>query len=474
MSRLVIVSNRVPLPDEDGNLPAGGLAVALHAALKKRGDGLWMGWSGKVRDAAPTDQLEEKQIDGITYALTDLSESDYDEYYAGFANRVLWPIFHGRLDLAEYARKEMSGYFRVNRLFADLLTPRLRDDDLVWIHDYHLIPLAEELRRRGVTCRIGFFLHIPWPPSDILTAMPVYERVLRALCTYDVIGFQTDLDLANFEECLRRENVGGRVEARIFRAYDRLFVAGAFPISIETAEFAQLAEVADTGDELVESTKNSLVGKHLIIGVDRLDYSKGITHRIEAYEQLLIDHPERRGNISFLQVTPKSRSDVPEYMAMQKKVAELIGRVNGSLGTADWVPTRYINQSLGRSALAGLYRFAKVGLVTPLKDGMNLVAKEYVASQDPEDPGVLVLSRFAGAARELKGALLVNPYDTEMTARTIEQALSMPLGERRERWRAMMDHLLVHDVNHWCEDFLATLTSEKPGQRSEDYLLDPT
>ncbi|MCM5553586.1 alpha,alpha-trehalose-phosphate synthase (UDP-forming) [Pleomorphomonas sp. NRK KF1] len=461
MNRLVIVSNRVPLPDEDGNPPAGGLAVALHAALRKRGGGLWMGWSGKVQTEAGTEQLEEMEIEGITYALTDLSETDYNEYYAGFANRVLWPIFHSRLDLAEYARKEMSGYFRVNRLFADLLAPRLQEDDVVWIHDYHLIPLAEELRQRGVTCRIGFFLHIPWPPSDILIAMPVYERVLKALCAYDVLGFQTDLDLANFSECLRRENVGGPVGERTFRAYDRTFEAGAFPISIETADFARLAEAADSGDELVESTKNSLTGKQLIIGADRLDYSKGITHRIEAYERLLIEHPERRGNISFLQVTPKSRSDVPEYAAMQKQLAELIGRVNGALGSADWVPTRYINQSLGRSVLAGLYRLADVGLVTPLKDGMNLVAKEYVAAQDPEDPGVLVLSRFAGAARELKGALLINPYDSEMTARTIERALSMPLDERRERWRGMMDHLLTHDVNHWCEDFLAALNAPR-------------
>lgn len=458
MSRLVIVSNRVPLPDENGNPPAGGLAVALHAALQKRGGGLWMGWSGKSCDANAPERLEERVVGGITYALTDLSQTDYDEYYAGFANRVLWPIFHGRLDLAEYARKEMSGYFRVNRLFADLLVPLLRPDDVVWIHDYHLIPLAEELRERGVSCRIGFFLHIPWPPSDILMAMPVYERILKALAAYDVVGFQTDLDLANFIECLRREDAGGRVGARSFRAYGRLFTADAFPISIETAEFAQLAEEADRGDELVESTRQSLEGKQLIIGVDRLDYSKGITHRIEAYERLLVAHPERCGKVSFLQVTPKSRSDVPEYAAMQKTVAELIGRVNGALGTADWVPTRYINQSLDRAVLAGLYRFAKVGLVTPLKDGMNLVAKEYVAAQDPEDPGVLVLSRFAGAARELKGALLINPYDSEMTARTIERALAMPLAERRERWRGMMDHLLVHDVTRWCEDFLDTLT----------------
>lgn len=457
MSRLVVISNRVPMPEKSGTAPAGGLAVALQAALEERG-GVWMGWSGKssgTRDPAPLSLTERGNI---TYALTDLTKTDVDEYYHGFANRVLWPICHYRLDLAEYGRKEMAGYFRVNRFFAHRVAPLIQEDDILWIHDYHLIPLAAELRQMGFKNKIGFFLHIPWPPADVLFAMPVHEEIMRSLTHYDLVGFQTDHDLENFRGCLVREGYGNAIGDGLFQSHGRTFKGGFYSIGIETAAFAEFARKA-ASSSMVRKARQSMEDRDLIIGVDRLDYSKGITQRIDAYESFVTRNPAHQGKVTYLQITPKSRSEVPEYEAMQRTVAEQAGRVNGALGTVDWVPIRYINRSIGRPVLAGLYRLAKVGLVTPLRDGMNLVAKEFVAAQDPEDPGVLVLSRFAGAARELKGALLVNPYDIEGTGNAIARALTMGLEERTQRWQGMMDHLLEHDVKRWCDDFLEDLTS---------------
>ncbi|MDH2327918.1 alpha,alpha-trehalose-phosphate synthase (UDP-forming) [Cereibacter sp. SYSU M97828] len=462
MGRLIVVSNRVPLPDKRGNIPAGGLAVAVHAALQDKG-GIWFGWSGKSVGANEPGPVTTRENGKISYVLTDLSKRDMDEYYSGFANRVLWPIFHCRLDLAEYARREKDGYFRVNRMFADRLLPLLEPDDTIWVHDYHLIPLAEELRRRGVKNKIGFFLHIPWPPADILFAMPIYDQILRGLSAYDLVGFQTDFDLDNYISCLIREGEGGRAagdaaspSSASLTAYGRDFRSATFAIGIETEDFARLA-ANSRRTQTVRDMRASMGDRALIIGVDRLDYSKGIPERINAFERFLQDYPDRQGKVTLLQVAPSSRSDVPEYRQMQSQVESLAGHVNGTLGQIDWTPVRYVNRAVGRQSLAGLYREARVGLVTPLRDGMNLVAKEYVAAQNPDDPGVLVLSRFAGAAQELKGAVLCNPHDSEQTAQAIERALSMSPEERRERWRGMMDHLLAHDVQAWCRDYLEAL-----------------
>jgi trehalose 6-phosphate synthase len=457
MGRLIVVSNRVPLPDKSGTAPAGGLAVALQSALEKRG-GVWLGWSGKSTGEGEAGPLQSHTVGNIDYALTDLTARDVEEYYQGFANRVLWPICHYRLDLAEYGRREMAGYFRVNRFFADRLVPLLAPDDLIWIHDYHLIPLAAELRALGVTNHIGFFLHIPWPAPDVFFAMPVHEEILRNLASYDVVGFQTRNDRENFVDCLSRLGIGASAGNDVVRVGSHGLVARAYPIGIETGPFAAIAARAG-GTALARRMRESLGGKGLIIGVDRLDYSKGITQRIDAFEKFLTRHAENQRAVTLLQITPKSRSEVPEYEAMQRAVAEQAGRVNGALGTVDWVPIRYVNRSLGRPALAGLYRMAKIALVTPLRDGMNLVAKEFVAAQDPDDPGVLLLSRFAGAAEELHDAVLVNPYDVEGTADAIAMALAMPLEERQARWRSMMAAVTENDVFHWCDTFLADLTS---------------
>ena len=459
MSRLVVVSNRVTVPDKTGAAPAGGLAVALQAALEERG-GIWMGWSGNSSGNEEPGPLEMQEHGAITYALTDLTDTDVEEYYHGFANRVLWPICHYRMDLAEYGRKEMAGYFRVNRFFAQKLAPLLKEDDIIWVHDYHLIPLAAELRQMGFKNKIGFFLHIPWPPADVLFTMPVHEQIMRGLSQYDLVGFQTDFDLDNFGGGLVREGIGERIDGgKKFSTFGRTFKGGAYSISIETEIFSKFAIKAEK-NAMVRKARQSVEGKDLIIGVDRLDYSKGITQRIDAFEQFVATNPDHHNKVTYLQITPKSRSEVPEYEQMQRMVAEQAGRVNGAIGTVYWVPIRYINRSVPRPVLAGLYRLAKIGLVTPLRDGMNLVAKEYVAAQDPEDPGVLVLSRFAGAARELRGALLVNPYDIEGTAHAIARGLSMPLDERKQRWQMMMDHLLTYDINRWCDDFLKDLIED--------------
>ena len=456
MGKLIIISNRVPLPDKHGNAPAGGLAVALQAALEKKG-GLWMGWSGKIiSDNLPQPQVNIQKHDNIEYALLDLASTDVDEYYAGFANRMLWPLCHYRLDLIDYERKDMAGYFRVNRLFAEQLQPLIQPDDIIWVHDYHLIPLAAELRRLGVKNRIGFFLHIPWPSADIVFTLPVHETIMRGLVSYDLIGFQTDYDLENFTGCISRENIAIPLGENRFKTGSHEFKIGKFGIGIETDKFTDTAQRSEKS-ALVRRMRESMTGRDLIIGVDRLDYSKGITNRIEAFEHFVQNNPEYKSKVTFLQVTPKSRSEVPEYAEMQGMVAEHAGRVNGALASVDWTPIRYITRSLNRNILAGLYRHAKVGLVTPLRDGMNLVAKEYVAAQDKNDPGVLVLSRFAGASRELDGALLVNPYDKESVSQAIRHALNMSQNERQYRYSSMIKHLQENDINHWCANYLGEL-----------------
>lgn len=457
--RLVVVSNRVPVP-KDGSTKAGGLAVALEGALKRSG-GLWFGWSGRTADD-PSGEPEVVQAGNITFAVVDLAKKDYDQYYAGFANRALWPICHYRIDLMQIDRKDTEGYFRVNRAFAASLAPLLKPDDIIWVHDYHFIPLAAELRKQGCNNRIGFFLHIPWPPSDIASALPAYEKLLRGLCAYDLVGFHTPQDVENFQQCLVRENIGSTDGPGEHRINGHRIRIGAFPVGIDTEAFARTAAAGEK-NPLVRRTRASLGDRNLIIGVDRLDYSKGIRQRIEAFSCFIKSNPLFRNRVTYIQITPKSRSDVPEYKRMQHEIAEQAGLTNGNLGEVDWTPIRYVNRTIGHAALAGLYRMSRVGLVTPLRDGMNLVAKEFVAAQRPEDPGVLILSRFAGAAHELDCAILVNPYDSEACAAAIARALQMPLRERQERWTTMMGRLRTNTVEAWCRQFLSCLGAVAEG-----------
>jgi len=469
--RLVVVSNRVPLPSSSGAPAAGGLAVALESALKVRG-GLWFGWSGKTSEECDT-ALQYRSNGAITYAVCDLSRLDIEQYYSGFANQALWPICHYRLDLANLSDCNAAAYFRVNEHFARQLHKLLRPDDMIWVHDYHLIPMARFLRQMGCTNRIGFFLHIPWPGPDVASAMPAYQRILRCFGAYDVVGFQTEADAANFRDCIAAANAGRVIDGDECEIDGRQMQVGAFSIGIDTEAFAQEARAAKK-NSTVKRTLASLDGRDLVIGVDRLDYSKGLKQRMAAFATFLERSPQAvRARLTMLQITPKSRSEVPEYAHMQRELEEEAGRVNGKHGDVDWTPLRYINKSMSHSALAGLFRMSRIGLVTPLRDGMNLVAKEYVAAQAPDNPGVLVLSQFAGAAQELKSALIVNPYDIEATAAAIARAFTMPLDERKDRWQANMAVLRANSVHDWASHFLQALANDAEGGEF-DRALDET
>ncbi|HME85133.1 MAG TPA: alpha,alpha-trehalose-phosphate synthase (UDP-forming) [Roseiarcus sp.] len=457
-ARLIIVSNRVAVPDSPRTPLAGGMAVAVKAALKNR-KGVWFGWSGKVADE-PVETSQAVQVNKVTYVLIDLSKSDIQEYYNGLANSVLWPILHYRVDLQEYSRVDASGYMRVNRMFADRLSALLNEDDVIWVHDYHLMLLGRELRSRGHRNRIGFFLHTPCAPPDILQTLPQHKEILGGLTYYDLVGFQTENDRDNFAHYLTTLGAA-QVRGGVFEIGSRKVRLGAYPVSIESKAYMRLARNAGRS-ALVALVRESLGGSRLVLGVDRLDYSKGIPDRVKAFERLLENNPEWRGRVTLLQITPKSRSDVKQYGEIESEVTGLIGKVNGQFGDAAWTPIRYVNRSYSRTVLAGLYRAADVAMVTPLRDGMNLVAKEYLAAQDPEDPGVLVLSEFAGAAKELDRALIVNPHETDAVAAALKRALEMPLAERRERHAPMIAHLLENDIEKWAEDYLAALVGGPP------------
>ena len=454
MPKLLVVSNRVAIPRPGSGPAAGGVAVALKRALQREG-GVWFGWSGETTDH-PDPEPKVLTSGPVTYAVLDLPTDDFAEYYNGFSNRTLWPLMHYRLDLTEFARADLAAYHRVNRRFAAALRPFIDDDTLVWVHDYHLIPMAAELRRLGVGNRIGYFHHIPWPAADVFATLPRHRELAEALLSYDLVGFQTRTDADNLSIYLDREFDRRANEKGVLRHQGSTVRLAAFPIGIETKSFATRARRA-MPRSFVREIDDSLMGRKLLIGVDRLDYSKGVAQRMEAFEKFLVGNEAWRNHVTYLQITPKSRSEVPEYAEVQRRVGETAGRINGAFGEAAWTPIRYVNRAYSRTALAGLYRRAEVGLVTPFRDGMNLVAKEYVAAQDPEDPGVLVLSRFAGAAAELGEAVLVNPYDTEGMAQAIRRAIDMSLDERQARWRPMFERLMRNDIDHWTHGFLDAL-----------------
>lgn len=439
-SRTVMVSNRVALP---GQTQTGGLAVALTAAIGD-GSGMWLGWSGTLAsDKRPP--VTHQQQGALDYVLLDLPAPDFEGYYHGYANRVLWPLFHYRIDLVDYHREQRDAYFRVNQAFAEALAKQLRGDDVIWVHDYHLIPLAQCLRELGVGNRIGFFLHIPLPPPDVLNALPGHRALLGALESYDLVGFQTHNDLQNFRQYQAQHSAEAQPRCR----------SDAFPIGIDVAAIASTAQ-ANEARVAGHDLRASLSGRRLAIGVDRLDYSKGLPERFKAFERHL-QRGEDAGHWTYLQIAPPSRTRVPEYQSLRRELEGLAGHINGRHARPDWTPIRYVNDSFPQTVLAGFYRAADIALITPLRDGMNLVAKEYLASQSPLDPGVLVLSRFAGAAEELQEALLVNPHDIDEVAAAINAASAMPLSERQQRWHSMMDSLRSNDVGHWARRFLDSL-----------------
>ncbi|MBO6944233.1 trehalose-6-phosphate synthase [Altererythrobacter sp.] len=459
MTRLVVISNRVAVPKARGVAGAqGGLAGALNSALKDYG-GIWFGWSGEESEDR-TGNINLQRNNGVTTATIDLSTRDVDEYYNGYANSTLWPLFHYRLDLTEYERETGKGYERVNERFAESVTPLIEEDDLVWVHDYHLLPLGERLRSRGLKNRIGFFLHIPWPPARLFVSLPYHERLVRTMLEYDLIGFQTEEWLESFLHYCRKE-LGADVDENSGQISfeGRTAIARAYPIGIDWEHFQaqgakEEAKVAEK--RLLSSTRD----RTAMIGVDRLDYSKGLPERIDGIGRFFDQHPERVRDLVFIQIAPPSREDVESYQKIRTELEQKTGQINGARSEVDLVPIRYVNHGYSHAELYGFFRASKIGLVTPLRDGMNLVAKEYVAAQDPDDPGVLILSRFAGAAHQLGDAVLVNPHSPDDLSHAIRVALDMPLEERKARYLAMIDTIRDDNVQDWtkrfCEDLKQT------------------
>lgn len=457
MGRLIVASNRTAAP---GEAKAGGLAVALWDALSERG-GVWFGWSGET-SPQETRGLRLVREGEVEFALADLTETEHEAYYLGFANRALWPVFHYRVDLARFDEREFEAYEAVNRRFGRLLHQQLRPGDAVWVHDYHFLLLGQELRNEGWQGRLGFFLHIPFPPAEVFSALPQHQRLARGLSEFDLLGFQTDRDLGNFRRYMIEQHGGEDLGGGRLRVHGRTLRAAAFPIGIDPEDIRRGAE-SEEGKAAAARVGRIQGDRALVVGVDRMDYSKGLPQRFQAFGRLLDDHEDLRGRVNLLQVAPPSREAVDAYRDLREELDRLAGRVNGDYSDLDWTPIRYLARGYPREVLAGLFRLARVGLVTPLHDGMNLVAKEYVAAQDPEDPGVLILSEFAGAAERMSAALPVNPHDVGGMADAIRRALEMSREERVERWLALEAEVRTHDIAGWRRDFLAALEGDGEG-----------
>jgi len=458
MSRLVVVSNRVADPTA---AQSGGLAVAVGEALRD-GNGVWFGWSGEVREDAETSGVHLDKRGGVTLATLPLSQKEYDSYYLGYSNRALWPVFHYRLDLAEFDLAAFDGYKAVNRRFARSIAALIDPSDVIWIHDYHLIPLAAELRKLGVENRIGFFLHIPFPPPEIIAAVPDHGWLFDTLHAYDVVGFQTEQDRANFMRYVEQSSHGAGPVTHPFRNGTRRTVAQVFPIGIDVDSFIEMAETQQASDRIRRLTRGEV--RNHVIGVERLDYSKGLPDRFRAFRRFLEQYPDQRKKTVLMQIAPPTRGELAAYAEIRTELEQLSGEINGAFGDFDWTPLRYIHRSVPRDTLAALFRGSKVGLVTPLRDGMNLVAKEYVAAQDPDDPGVLILSRFAGAAADLEEALIVNPYDADEVAKALHGAVTMERDERLDRHRKLLARVRKNDIGAWRTAFMLALRGDDTGK----------
>jgi trehalose 6-phosphate synthase len=452
--QLIVASNRLPAaPTGDRKQEVGGLVSAILPVLAQT-QGVWLGWSGAERD--PGLKLRVEPSDAFVRAQFDYPLTWRQRYYAGFCNRCLWPLLHGFMRV-HYADDEWACYNDANRAYARMLLELGGTTADVWVQDFHLMLVGRELRKAGHRGRVGFFLHVPFPALDVVETMPWANELVSALLDYDRIGLQTQRWADNFV-ATARGLLGHEAEAR---ARDRVRVV---PVGIDPDRFAEAAAAAaaatanaNPNESLTLGLEAMLGGRKLILGVDRLDYSKGIPERLEAFARLLEKYPEWRNQVSFVQVSVPTRSDVPEYGELRSRVEALVGRINGAYGEADWVPVRYLYRSYDQETLARLYRSAAVGLVTPLRDGMNLVAKEFVAAQDPADPGVLLLSKFAGAAEHLTLALLTNPYHPDGLASDLDTALRMSREERVTRNAALRAIVWRDTSAAWAQRFLEEL-----------------
>jgi len=467
MSRIVCVSNRVSLPDpKTGEIKAGGLAVGVRAALESHGGCVWFGWDGTIKKKSdPIGSLPGRtQSNGITFLTIPLSESDYDDYYKKMSNGTLWPFMHGLGDHIEENDRAFQTYKEVNALFARRLRPYLKPDDIIWVHDYHLIPLGRALRDLGVKNLVLFFNHIPMPSCGFVYSSAVphslrqqYRELVQDLFYYDQVGFQSYRDFTNFTRYLNQHpEMPPRFSTTTLANGSRYARFGVFPISIETLQLERKARMAERSP-IVETIRESVGPCRFAIGAERLDYTKGLHHRIEGLSSLFSLFPEYREHVKYLQIAPLSRDDVAEYKATIALTREAVKEIREQYGSENWQPVYYSEKNIPRDDLFGCFRAADIGLVTPLIDGQNLVAKEYLAAQDPENPGVLVLSKYAGAAEELGelGVILVDPYDPDHIAAKTRRALEMPREERKELHAATLSYLRKHDIHYWAEKFLA-------------------
>jgi trehalose 6-phosphate synthase len=456
---LLVVSNRLPELQRLDGAPArkrnvGGLVSALMPAMTTR-RGVWLGWSGRTRNEANGTEMGLDVVDGLSLACVDFPEEWRRLYYNGFSNSALWPLMHSFPGRVRFSHADWSCYERANEAFGVVSTRLVGPEATIWVHDYHLLLLGRELRRRGHAGPIGFFQHVPFPSPDIFFLCPWASDLLTAMLDFDLVGFHTRSYVDNFLQCvatLPGVTVDG---ARVFSGGRAtrvdLFPLGTIPSSFQGAEA--------TGSTEVGGLVRAIGAARLVLGVDRLDYTKGIPERIAAFGTMLERFPEWRTKVCLVQISVPTRADIPEYAEQRTQVENIVGRINGDYATGDWVPIRYLYRSYGRGELSQLYRCADVGYVTPLRDGMNLVAKEYVAAQDPRRPGVLLLSRFAGAADELRDAVLTNPWDPEGTAADLDYALRMLPEERARRHAALLEVVRKRTAITWAEDFLGALAT---------------
>ncbi|HKE18119.1 MAG TPA: trehalose-phosphatase [Kofleriaceae bacterium] len=459
--RLLAISNRLPhlrdpaQPSGTRKQSVGGLVSALEPVLAER-RGLWLGWSGKTTAESEVGEVSTDDEGSPALAWIDLPADWEERYYNGFCNRRLWPLFHSFPAHVRFRDDEWDAYTQANQAFAEAAGSLVEPDASVWVHDYHLLLVASGLRQRGHRGPIGLFLHIPFPGADVFELIPWSRDLLAGLLDFDLVGFHTPAYVDNFHDCVSRLT-SARVSGGAIEHGGRVTRARAFPLGIVPASFQEPPDPAIA--EEIAALVEALHPTRLVLGVDRLDYTKGIPDRLLAFERLLQLYPEWRGQVSLVQVSVPSREDVPEYAEQRQLIENAVGRINGEYGEAHWVPVRYLYRSYGRNHLAQLYRAADVGYVTPLRDGMNLVAKEFVAAQDADDPGVLLLSRFAGAAVELADAVLTNPYHPDGMARDLDRALRMEPAERRTRHQALLAAVSRTTALTWATDFMRALES---------------
>lgn len=463
MKRLVIASNRLPivLSREGGAwriFPgAGGLLTALTPVLKQRG-GLWIGWPGTSSSQGLGSALSrESSLAGYTLKPVMLTPTEVHRFYVGFSNQIVWPLFHDLQTSCNFDPSFWTTYQEVNRKFARVIKRNLRRGDYLWVHDYHLMNVAQELRGAGVRVPIGFFLHIPFPPLDMFLKLPWRSEIIKGLLNFDLLGFQTQRDMGNFLDCIKNlaedMTIEGRGQVVTLRIGRRRIRVGRFPISIDVDEFDGAAQKPEVAKEAAK-IRSYLSKRKIMLGVDRLDYTKGIPERLRAFRNALSRFPELRRRISLIQIVVPSRENIQIYQELKNEIELLVSEINGRYSRPGWMPVHYLFRSLTRDELMAYYRCADIGLVTPVKDGMNLVAKEFCIAQVDND-AVLILSEFAGSASQLKdGALLINPYDVEGTSLAIQKAFSMRPKERKSRMLKLRQDIRKQDIYRWVDDFL--------------------